>query len=441
MQFSRPLTLRHNFSWTLTGNTVYAASQWGILVLLAKIGNPEIVGQFTLGLAVTAPIFMLTNLQLRAIQATDATQRFRFNDYLGLRLLGTGIALLIILGITLLGYRQETGLIILLIALAKALESFSDVVYGLLQQHEQMDRVAISLMLRGVFSLVSLGVGLYLTHHLLGATMGLVIAWSIVLFGYDLWSAYLLLNPGLPRVIASDRSLPAFHWMTSLQPRWHWKTLYRLLAPALPMGLVMMLVSLNGNIPRYIIEQNLGTRELGIFAAIAYLIMVGGTLVGALGQAATPRLAKYYAGGKCRAFVVLLLQLVGIGFVLGISAVIVALVAGGQVLTLLYQPEYAQYTTLFVWLMVAGGISYIASFLGHGMTAAQYFYIQLPLFIGVTAVSTLTCFWLIPALGLTGAALALILASIVQVVISVGVILHAIHKLPNAQVIAPTDPN
>jgi O-antigen/teichoic acid export membrane protein len=165
MQFSRPLTLRHNFSWTLTGNTVYAASQWGILVLLAKIGNPEIVGQFTLGLAVTAPIFMLTNLQLRAIQATDATQRFRFNDYLGLRLLGTGIALLIVLGITLLGYRQETGLIILLIALAKALESFSDVVYGLLQQHEQMDRVAISLMLRGVFSLVSLGVGLYLTHH------------------------------------------------------------------------------------------------------------------------------------------------------------------------------------------------------------------------------------------------------------------------------------
>jgi O-antigen/teichoic acid export membrane protein len=75
------------------------------------------------------------------------------------------------------------------------------------------------------------------------------------------------------------------------------------------------------------------------------------------------------------------------------------------------------------------------------MTAAQYFYIQLPLFIGVTAVSTLTCFWLIPALGLTGAALALILASIVQVVISVGVILHAIHRLPNAQVIAPTDPN
>jgi O-antigen/teichoic acid export membrane protein len=207
------------------------------------------------------------------------------------------------------------------------------------------------------------------------------------------------------------------------------------------MGLVMMLISLNSNIPRYVIEQHLGTRELGIFAAIAYLIMVGGTLVGALGQAATPRLAKYYAGGDRHAFVALLLKLVSIGFVLGISAVVVALVAGRQVLTLLYQPEFAQHTTLFVWLMVAGGISYIASFLGHGMTAAQYFHIQLPLFIGVTAVSTLTCFWLIPGLGLIGAALALILASIVQVVISVGVVLYAIHRIPKAQAIIPTGTN
>jgi O-antigen/teichoic acid export membrane protein len=439
MQLSQPLTLRHNFSWTLVGNTIYAASQWGMLVLLAKLGNPEMVGQFTLGLAVTAPVFMLTNLQLRGIQATDATQRFKFSDYLGLRLLGTGLALVIILGIALIGYRQTIGLIILLIALAKALESVSDVVYGLLQQHERMDRVSISLMLRGCLSLCFLGIGLYLTHHLFGAVLGLVIVWAVVLIGYDLWSSFLILKPASPRCLSSDRPSTYRDWIEVLQPHWHWQTLRRLIAPALPMGTVMMLISLNSNIPRYVIEQHLGTRELGIFAAIAYLIMAGGTIVGALGQAATPRLAKYYATGNRQAFRRLLFKLMGMGAGLGAIAVVVALVAGRQILTLLYQPEYAQYTTLFVWLMVAGGISYVASFMGYGMTAAQYFYIQLPLFIGVTAVSSLTCFWLIPSLGLIGAAFALILAAIVQVAISAGVILYAIHRLPNPQDIIPSD--
>ena len=96
--------------------------------MLAKLGSPEMVGQFTLGLAVTAPVIMFTNLQLRGVQATDAKGDYVFSDYLGLRLIGTGLALLIIAGITFkAGYRWETSLVILAIALAKAFESISDV--------------------------------------------------------------------------------------------------------------------------------------------------------------------------------------------------------------------------------------------------------------------------------------------------------------------------
>jgi len=39
---------------------------------LAKLGNASMVGQYALALAIAAPVFMLTNLQLRAVQATDA---------------------------------------------------------------------------------------------------------------------------------------------------------------------------------------------------------------------------------------------------------------------------------------------------------------------------------------------------------------------------------
>jgi O-antigen/teichoic acid export membrane protein len=411
MQESKPLTLRRNFSWTFIGNAIYAACQWGMLVVLAKLGSPEMVGQFTLGLAVTAPVIMFTNLQLRVVQATDARKEYLFSDYLGLRLLGTGLGLVAIALITFLsGYRLETSLVILLIGLAKAFESISDVFYGLIQQQERMDRIAVSLMIKGPLSLLFLGIGVYLSGNVVWGVVGLVFAWAVVLVTYDIRNGVLMLN----------------HFP---QPRWHLKTLKKLVWLCLPLGLVMMLISLNTNIPRYFIEQYLGERELGIFAAIAYLMVAGNMVVFALGESASPRLAKYYAAGDSIAFRTLLFKLVGLASILGGAGVLVAIVVGREILTLLYQPEYGQHKNLFVWLMVAAAIGYMSSFLGYGMTAARYFRIQMPLFVLVASISGVACLWLLPKQGLLGAAIALIIAAIVQAVFSLGVIIHAQYKL------------
>ena len=92
-------SLRANFAWTLAGNVLYGACQWGMLSVLAKLGSPSIVGQFTLGLAVSAPVFMFTNLQLRAVQATDVNVEHGFANYFTLRLLATMFGLVVILAL------------------------------------------------------------------------------------------------------------------------------------------------------------------------------------------------------------------------------------------------------------------------------------------------------------------------------------------------------
>lgn len=428
-QQQKPLTLRRNFSWTFVGNVVYAACQWGMLVVLAKLGSPEMVGQFTLGLAVTAPVILFTSLQLRAVQATDAKQQYVFGDYLGLRLLATGLAVIIIVAITFIaGYRWETSLVILVVGLAKAIESISDVFYGLIQQHERMDRIAISMMIKGPLSLLFLGLGVYLTGSVLWGAVGLACAWAIVLIGYDIGSGALMLK-NLPLTPQSEVDTEPVLVKAKIQPRWHLKTLRKLVWLSLPLGFVMMLISLNTNIPRYFIEDYLGERELGIFAATTYLMVATGLVVNALGQSASPRLAKYYASGNTHAFRTLLLKLVGIGVLIGIAGILVATITGREILYFMYRPEYAEHADLLVWVMVATAISDIASFLGYGMSAARYFRIQMPLFVLVTATSAISCFWLIPIYGLQGAAIALIIAAIVQVGTTLTVIFHALHKL------------
>lgn len=427
MRTSKPLTLKSNFSWTFIGNAIYAACQWGMLVVLAKFGSPEMVGTFTLGLAIAAPVFMFTNLQLRYIQATDTKQQYLFSDYLSLRLISTALGLMLVYIITLaVGYRWEVSLVILLVSLAKAFESISDVFYGLIQQHERMDYIAISLMIKGPLSLLMLGLGIYLSGSLIWGILGLVVSWAAVAFFLDVRNGKSILRNY--QLTGSDSDLMVSSEIV-LKMNWDFQKLARLIWLALPLGLGMLLISLNINIPRYFIERTLGERELGFFAAISYLMVAGNMIVNALGESASPRLAKYYAAGDRRAFVQLLIRLVGIAAVLGGLAIVIAKFAGIQILTIVYQPEYAQYVDLFVWLMVAAGISYVSSFLGYGMTAARYFRIQTPLFLVATAISAIACFYLIPIFELKGAAIALTLSAIIQAVMTFGVIIYALNKI------------
>jgi O-antigen/teichoic acid export membrane protein len=422
-----PLALRRNFSWTFAGNIIYAGCQWGMLAVIAKLGSPEMVGQFTLGLAVTAPIIMFTNLQLRAIQATDTKQEYLFGDYLGLRSISTGLAILITIGIAVQsGYRWDTTLVIVGLCLAKAVESISDIFAGLIQQHERMDRIAISSMIKGLLSLIFVATIVYVTHSVFLATMGLPIAGIIVLVGYDIPSGALMFGS----VRTSNCSFSQATWQL-LKPRWHWHKLWQLLWLALPLGCTMMLISLNTNIPRYLIEGYLGERELGFFAAISYLMVAANTVISALGQSATPRLARYYADGNQSGFVALLLKLIGIGVTVGIVGIFIVAIAGKEILTLLYQAEYAQpqYLDIFMLVMVTTAVANVASFLGYGITAFRYFSVQMPLLIAVTGTSALTCLWLIPHLGLCGAAISLLLGTIVQTIFSLGVIWYGMHKL------------
>src|SRR3954471_24801543 len=112
------------------------AAQFAMLVALAKLGHPQMVGQFAFGLAITAPLFLLANLRLRTVLATDVDQSRPFTDYLLVRLLTTGAALVASIGIAFV-----TGnLVVAALGFSKSVESISDLYYGAMQRRELMDR-------------------------------------------------------------------------------------------------------------------------------------------------------------------------------------------------------------------------------------------------------------------------------------------------------------
>lgn len=412
---SKGLSLRTNFSWTAIGNIVYAACQWGVVIILANLGTAQMVGQFAFALAITGPIVQFFNMHLRSVQATDARREFQFSSYFTLRTVTTLVAILVcVLVATVSGFPFDTVTIIVLVSLSKALDAFSDVFYGMFQQHEQMDLISRALIVNGLLSLLLLAGGIWLTGSLIVGVTGYALASLITLA--------IVILPTRRRFYRNRAP------DTATLVEWRPDELSQLARIALPLGVTMLIVSLNTNIPRYFLQSVVGENGLGIFAALAYLIMAGTTVVSSLGQAVSPRLAHYYATGRLTQFRRMMFRLIAFGLTLGLLGTTIALIGGRQILTFIYTPEYAGYNNVLVILTIAAGITFAASFAGYGMTATRTFVVQVPLFITVLLVATVSSWLLIPEMGLIGAGYVMCLTSGIQLMGSIIVIRRALKR-------------
>jgi O-antigen/teichoic acid export membrane protein len=407
VQGRKPSSLSFNFTWTFLGNAIYSGGQWAALVLLAKLTRPELVGQYALGLAIVLPVITFTNLQLRWVVATDVYGQRRFGDYLSFRLISTGLALVIIFAIVLTsGYRWQLRAVILMVGLAQGIEVISDIYYARLQLRERLDRVSKSMITRTALSALGLSVGIYFGHSLLWGIAGIMVARAIVLLGYDIRA----------RTHEMDAQCEELSRDGVLKPRWDVRAQRELLRLGLPLGIITLLGSLSSNIPRYFIEHALGERALGIFSATAFMFAAGLMAIVSLGQSAFTRLASSYAAGNLAEFRSVLGKLLAIGATFGMCGIVVARVAGREILSILFRPEYAKHSDLLVTIMVAAAIQYLAALMGSAATAARFFKPQIPLLATVVFTAGIVSYWLIPAYGLMGAGLAFVFISIVLLI-------------------------
>jgi O-antigen/teichoic acid export membrane protein len=411
-QPAKTVSLRWNFSWTFVGNVIYSGCQWCMLVVLAKLGNPTIVGQYGLALAVATPVYALSTLQLRAVLTTDVHERIHFGEYLGFRLFTTVLSLLVIAGAAFgMHYSPQSTWVVLIIGLAQGLEIVSDLYYAKMQFHEHMDRIAKSMIVRGVVGLAAMAAGVYFAGSIIWGAVGLVLARAVVLVAYDVRKRTHFDPHSISEMQESAEVMAARD--QSLRPRWNRAVQVELFRTSIILGVIAFLVSLLPSIPRYFIAGSIGERQLGIFTATAFLVSTGNLIITAMGQSAFVRLAKLYATGEIRRFNSLLIKLVGIAAALGFAGIGVAVFFGHFLLTHLYRPEYAEHTDVLVAMMVGGAMSYIAAQMASAITSARCFAPQIPVLACSVAAATLASLFLIKSHGILGAAYSVIITSAV----------------------------
>lgn len=410
------LSLRRNFSWILVGSMVENAAKWGMFVLLTKLVSPSEVGSFSLALAISTPITILAQLQLRAALITDAGDEHPFGAYRAMRMAAVVLSTLVVAAVGIGAYgATHTGALIALVGLSQAMTSLRDIWIALAQKHERMDVTATGNMIDGVACLCMFGIALLATRSVLLGVAALCAVRLCTLLFYDMPRAGATMDPGESRAML-----------------WRKSSLRKLFWNVLPLGLTTAVVSLTSNIPQYFNEEYLGRESVAYFAAIIYFVFAARLVVTALCRAASPRLARLYRAGEKRRFRVLLGKLLLISGGAGAACTLVFALTGEHFLRIVYNEEYAAHADILVILMAAGAIRFVNASLGTTMTAARYFKIQ-PFVYGIVASTTLVACWqLIPEHHLVGAAWATVLVSVVNVLLNAGVVVHILRTMPSS---------
>jgi O-antigen/teichoic acid export membrane protein len=153
---------------------------------------------------------------------------------------------------------------------------------------------------------------------------------------------------------------------------------------------------------------------LGIFAALLYASMAPRMFFAAAGQAASPRLANLYEGGRLEAFRSLHRKLLQTGCWIGAVSLAGAALLGRLFLHIAYGAAYVPYLRLFILLTAVRAVIHLVSAQEYSVTATRAFRAQLPVAAVSAATTIAAAFLLTPALGLEGAAAAMLAGALVQ---------------------------
>lgn len=398
-----PLSLNVNFAWTFLSNVLVAACQLGLLTLLLREAGDEATGQYIIALAISAPVFMFAGLDLRTLQATDSSGEVRFIEYLGLRLICGGIALVFVPVIALaLGYRADTLAVVTMVGLGRFFLLIGDTFNGLMQQSERMDRVAHSIVLKGILSSVVLGATFLATGSLIAAVFAEATTRFLVLAFYDLPLGRRLANQhGSEEIsLASLRTVEAAR-LTKLTIR------------SLPLAFKVMLVSLDTHITRYFVSGMGSLSAVGVFGPIASGAAAGSMVGKALNQSVSAKLGRLASINEAQPFRSFVRKLQLFYLVLGVVGVGFTMLVGGPLLALI-RPDLLAYQVVLTLVVISVALDLQNGIVDMSLVAARRIAPLAPACGLSVATSAICCWFLIPLYGLEGAAIAMIIGRIMR---------------------------
>ena len=179
--------LKKNIIWNLIGSTFNSCTSLFFLIIVTRINGINNAGIFTFAFSNACLLQVIGIYATRSYQVTENNKKLNDNVYVNAKIVSCFLMILIgiIYGI-IKGYTYISMYTIILLVIYKALDGFSESIYAIMQKNNDLYKVGISLLIKGIIGFLTFFVCDYLTNNMILSIVLLIISNIIIIFLYDL---------------------------------------------------------------------------------------------------------------------------------------------------------------------------------------------------------------------------------------------------------------
>lgn len=369
---------RRNILWNMVGSFLYAFASMVLTIAVVQIAGEDAGGIFTFAFTTFGQhMFMMAYFGIRPFQITDMGGKYSFGDYLGLRLLTCGAAVLVgLFYVFLNGYSFTKGATVFLMVVYKVIDALADTYEAEFQRGGRLYLTGKSNAFRTILS-----VSVFLTA--LSSSKDLVFASACAaaaqLAGFFVFDVLVI------------RELPNVDW----KPRVGGKL--KLFKDNTLLFFSAVLDFYIFSASKYAIEGCMADKDMAVYGAIFMPTSVINLVAGFVIRPYLTKLSLAWEMGKIRQFVKLMGRLAGVIAALTVLAVGGAWILGIPVLSLLYPNlKYAlsECREALVLIIIGGALNAFMSLFYYSLIIMkrQRFIFGVYGLVGITAVLISTPF-------------------------------------------------
>lgn len=357
--------MKKNIIWNTFGSIFYSACQWLITVIVYHVADLNAAGFLSLAMTTSSSFSAISLFGMRSYQVSDVKREYSQHEYVGSRVLTCIVAFVTCALASIWGNNIYQILCIDAFMLIRVAEAMVDVLNGEEQKLDRYDLIGKSYIIRGTATVVIFTVGLMTLKNLMITLFIIAIVNLLIAFVFD-WKKTTALE--------------------QIKPIIYNKKIRTLLMQCVPIVVFSFLFSLEGLIPKNVLQQLEGTESLGAYSTIASPTLVISVLANVVFNPFLPVFASVYQNGEYNRFLKLLhkvyIALAGLAIVTTIGA----LLLGRWGLSLLFGFGILKYYQLFmpiVWCTILIAFIWVLSAILIGLRQMKWLLIGMVVDFGI----------------------------------------------------------
>ena len=308
---------KRDIIWNMAGSFLYAFASMVLSIAVVQIAGEDAGGIFTFAFTTFGQhMFMMAYFGIRPFQITDTGGKYSFGDYLGLRLLTCGAAVLTGMGYVFLnGYSFEKAAVVFLMVVYKVIDALADAYEAEFQRGGRLYLTGKSNAFRTILS-----VGVFLAS----------LAYTKDLAAASLWAVGAQAAGFLVFDVLVIRELPNVEWRSAKGKK------QELFAETILLFCSAVLDFYIFSASKYAIEGCMADRDMAVFGAIFMPTSIINLVAGFVIRPYLTKMSFTWGMGRTRRFLKIQKRIALIIAALTVLAVGGAWLLGIPVLSLLY---------------------------------------------------------------------------------------------------------